>query len=402
MTTKNEKKKAPVALPGGWKVPLWVTGVIPVVLVGLLLVLFFTKGPIGIFREAFPPVEELTVERVSFPEAGVVYVDVVNGGPEPVTIAQVAVDDAMWAYTLDADKEIPRLGRTRLRLNYPWVYGEPHEVKVVTSTGLVFIGRAEVAVTTPRPDARYLSTFALLGIYAGLIPVFLGLLWFPFLRRLAPVWVEFFLSLTVGLLLFIGIEAVNEAVETAGMLPGAYQGLLLVFVGIAAAFLGLIAVGQWLRKSAKETSGLTTAYLIATGIGLHNLGEGLAIGSAYALGAIALGTFFVVGFLLHNTTEGLAIIAPVARQPQISRWHFVWLGLLAGAPTILGAWIGGFTYSPIWSTFFLAFGAGAIFQIVWVLVRQSIGTDSIFSLRNSVGLFLGIIIMYATELLVTV
>ncbi|MGH7417545.1 MAG: ZIP family metal transporter [Candidatus Rokuibacteriota bacterium] len=146
---------------------------------------------------------------------------------------------------------------------------------------------------------------------------------------------------------------------------------------------------------------LLLAYLIALGIGLHNLGEGLAIGAAYAIGEIALGSFLVLGFMLHNTTEGLGIAAPVATdRPAFA--HFIWLGLLAGVPTIFGAWIGGFVYSPVFATLFLAIGAGAIFQVVYELgrlvVRQS--GDELMTAMNFAGFAAGLVIMYVTGLFV--
>ena len=146
---------------------------------------------------------------------------------------------------------------------------------------------------------------------------------------------------------------------------------------------------------------MVLAYLIAFGIGLHNLGEGLAIGAAYALGEVALGTFLVLGFMLHNTTEGLGIVAPVATD-RPSLWQLVLLGVIAGAPTIPGAWIGGFVYSPIFATIFLAIGAGAIFQVVYELGRLTVrqAGDELITATNFAGFLAGLLIMYVTGLFV--
>jgi len=145
------------------------------------------------------------------------------------------------------------------------------------------------------------------------------------------------------------------------------------------------------------------AYLIAIGIGLHNLGEGLAIGAAYNLGKLALGTFLVIGFMLHNTTEGLGIVAPVAREGAALR-DLVGLGLVAGAPTIAGTWLGGFTYSPVLATLFLALGAGAIFQVVYEVLKLMIAdaAQEVATLINVLGFALGLLIMYLTGLFVAV
>jgi zinc transporter ZupT len=318
-----------------------------------------------------------------------------------VTIAQVLVDDAAWAHSLDGGRTLERLERRTLTIPYPWVEGEPIAVKLVTSTGLTFDGEVAVATETPAVSGRFVGTFALLGIYAGVIPVFLGLLWLPFLRTLERRWMDFFLSLTVGLLVFLGVDALAEALEFAARVPGPYQGLGLVLLGLVGTPLALGALGQRRNPSGGAASPFAVATLVAAGIGLHNLGEGLLIGSAYATGEIALGTFLVVGFLIHNTTEGLGIVAPLAREhPSLGR--LLLLGALAGVPTVLGAWIGGFTYSPFWTTLFFAIGVGAIAQVVFVLWQMLAGRESGALLRplNAAALFAGLLVMYATGLLV--
>ena len=98
-----------------------------------------------------------------------------------------------------------------------------------------------------------------------------------------------------------------------------FGGAALVFLGAIGAYLALAGVDAWLRSRRQSgESGYRAAFLVALGIGLHNLGEGLAIGSAYAVGSLALGAALVVGFALHNTTEGLAIVAPAAREGKVS------------------------------------------------------------------------------------
>lgn len=383
---------------------LWLLGLGPLVLLAALVSLFVRFGPLGVFRAAFPPLEELTIDRVIFPGPGQVEIRVVNGGPEASTVAQVMVDEAYWRFEITPGPTIPRLSRATIRIEYPWVEGEPHTFRLVTSRGLTFDRVVEVATTSPRPDALYLRTFTLLGAYAGVVPVFLGLLWYPFLRQVRRKWIHFFLSLTVGLLVFLAVDALQKALETAGRVPSAFQGVGLVTLGTLGAVLALVAAGRWMRsRGAAHVGGerLWLAYLIALGIGLHNLGEGLAIGAAYAIGEIALGAFLVIGFAIHNTTEGFAIVAPVAHgRPRIR--HFAFMGALAGVPTILGAWIGGFTYSPLFSTLFLAIGAGAILQVVYeigrLVVRES--EDGWASVTNAFGALAGLLIMYGTALLV--
>jgi zinc transporter, ZIP family len=388
--------------PGRGGMPLWFKGLAPLALLAGLVFLFLRVGPVGVFRATFPPVEELTLERVRLPEPGVMEVSVVNGGPEAVTIAQIMVDDANWVHTVDGSRRVERLERRTVRIPYPWVEGEPLTVAVVTNTGLTFSTEIAVATQSPPVDARYLGTFALLGVYAGVIPVFIGLLWLPFVRSIERRWIDFFLSLTIGLLVFLGVDALEEALATSAFVPGAYQGTALVVFGLLGTPLIIGAIGEWRSRTRGERSPLWVAALIAFGIGLHNLGEGLAIGTSYATGEIALGTFLVIGFLLHNTTEGLGIVTPLAdERPRLRT--LLSLGALAGVPTVIGAWIGGFTYSPIWTTLFFAIGAGAIVLVVYELWRlfAKRSPAGLLAPLNAAGVLLGMLIMYATGLLVT-
>ncbi len=382
--------------------PLWFKGLAPLVLLAALVFVFLRVGPVGVFRATFPPIEELTLERIRLPEAGVMEVSVVNGGPQPVTVAQIMVDDANWVHTVNGSRTLERLERRTIRIPYPWVEGEPHTVTVVTNTGLTFSSEVAVATRSPAVDARYLGTFALLGVYAGVIPVFIGLLWLPFVRAVERKWIDFFLSLTIGLLVFLGVDAVEEALETSALVPGAYQGLALVVFGVLGTPLVIGAIGEWRARTRGEKSALWVASLIAFSIGLHNLGEGLAIGTSYATGEIALGTFLVIGFLLHNTTEGLGIVTPLAGdRPRLLT--LILLGAMAGVPTVIGAWIGGFTYSPVWTTLFFAVGAGAILIVIhelWRLFARR-SPAGILAPLNAAGVLVGMLIMYATGLLVT-
>jgi len=382
--------------------PLWLIGLGPLVLLAALVFVFLRVGPVGVFRATFPPVEELTLERIRLPEPGVMEVSVVNGGPEAVTIAQVMVDDANWVHSVNGSRRVERLERRTVRIPYPWVEGEPHTVAVVTNTGLTFSTDVAVATLSPPVDARYLGTFALLGVYAGVIPVFIGLLWLPFVRRIERRWIDFFLSLTIGLLVFLGVDAFEEALTTAARVPGAFQGTALVVFGLLGTPLLIGAIGEWRARARGSRSPLWVAGLIAFGIGLHNLGEGLAIGTSYATGEIALGTFLVIGFLLHNTTEGLGIVTPLADERPRTRTLLL-LGALAGVPTVIGAWIGGFTYSQIWTTLFFAVGAGAILMVVFELWRLFARRSAagLLAPLNAAGVLVGMLVMYVTGLLVT-
>lgn len=383
----------------------WLWFLLPLALLGFLSLFVVKGGTLSRLARGLPPVEELTVDRVQL-TPGHLVVDLVNGGPEPVTVVQVMVDEAFWTHTMTPDRTVSRLGRAHIDIPYPWVEGEPHHIKLVTSTGVTFDHEILVAAETPRPDGQYFLVFTLIGLYVGVLPVAIGLLWLPFLKRLARRWIHFALALTAGLLVFLAVEALHEALEMADRVAGAFQGTGLVAIGVVVSWLVLQAFGGAGSREQGEGPGgpaagrMRLAFLIALGIGLHNLGEGLAIGAAYAQGAVTLGAFLVVGFMVHNTTEGLGIVAPIARdRPSLKT--LVAAGLLAGAPTILGAWLGGLSYSPLLGTLAMAVGAGAILQVLGVLYRVvSRETPQVWSPLNALGVAAGLILMYGTGLLV--
>jgi len=382
---------------------------LPLALLGVLLTVIVRSGPADAVRgENYPPVERLTFQRVVLEPGGIV-VSVMNDGPDEIAIAQVQVDDAFWTFEADNGVALRHLGRTTMRIPYPWVDGEAHVVRVLTSTGTAFEHEIAVAVETPTPNARYFGVFTLIGLYVGVIPVAIGLLWFPLLARFSAHAMDFLLALTVGLLAFLLVDGASEGFEAAGLLPESFQGAVLFVLAAAGAYLLLEGIGAWLKARGRAADegyrAWVLAVLIAVGIGLHNFGEGLAIGSAFALGEAALGTLLIVGFTLHNTTEGLAIVAPLARERRrVALGDLAKLGLIGGVPTIAGAWLGGFVYSPVWSVLFLAVGVGAIAQVIGQIVRQMTreGSAARMLARGPVlaGLFAGFAVMYVTGMLV--
>lgn len=397
MTNKNTDKTTNSALPS------WVIGILPLVLLVAVIFVFQAIDPLSVFTEEVPPIEELELRRMVLDDDGF-QLEVMNSGPDPIVIAQVLVDEAYWHYSFDAgDNELDRLETAKLRVPYPWVEGEAHEIVVLTNSGATFPFEVEVALPTPEATSEKFQAYGLLGFYIGVVPVILGLLWYPLLRNLEQRWLDFILSLTVGLLVFLAVDTVLEALELAAEVPGVFNAEPLVFL---LTFISLLAIMT--ASKVFNTGGvpLFLSYTIALGIGLHNLGEGLAVGAAFAVGQVSLGTFLVVGFTLHNITEGIGIAAPIA-QKRPALHHFGLLALLAGGPAILGTWIGGFTFDPFVAVIFLSIGAGAILQVVYevsqLVIRHAeadADSETSFTTLNLAGLFLGIAIMYSTAFLV--
>lgn len=375
----------------------WLRALGPVALVGVMVVLFLALNPIGRLREV-PPVEALAVERTVFtPDQ--IQLTVRNDGPDPVHIAQVQVNDAYWSFTLDG--ALDRLGTATLTIPYPWEEGLPVLVTMVTSTGLTLTHEVEAAALTPQVDASTLGTYALLGLYIGVIPVAIGLLWYPALRRAGRRPLTFFLAFTLGLLGFLLIDTVAEGLELAGRTAATLDGLSLLVLGAIGAVLGLGVLEHSLqRRAGSRPDGLLVAYLVAAGIGLHNLGEGLAVGAALAAGETALGTFLVLGFALHNTTEGLAIVAPLGRaQAPPTWWHFLALAAVAGLPTVLGTWAGGFAYQPALAALAFGLAAGAVSQVLARIGSRMLRERQLASAAGATGVLAGFLFMYATGLL---
>ena len=480
-----------------------------IILAGMI---YFLSSPYGQnLINTGVPLPEVTIEKVEFHQNQVVAF-IRNTGPEQVTISQADINDRIQSAAIEPSQVLPRLSEAKVIIPFFWNTAEPYEVGITTSDGTRFSKVIDAAAPAPIPNINQFSVFAMLGIFVGVIPVLIGLAWYPFMRKITRNQYNFFLSLTAGLLVFLGIDAFLESNEiAANNLAATFNGQLLIPVIIIATFLGLFYLSEYFGKRAESKltyeyekeereqnearqmgvtnntiksstkpiskttvpsisltnplsndtialaqkeqedkeekkkkeekmtrlidkreiiKPLTLSLMVAIGIGLHNFGEGLAIGAAVLLGEIALSTFLIIGFTIHNTTEGLAIVAPLAKTGRLMIRRLVAMGLIAGVPTILGTWIGGFVYSPLASIIFLSVGAGAIFQVVYALavwmsksLRQSnktynteggdfgektarSGIRSLASPEKSpsaaiiAGFITGLLIMYVTGLLV--
>jgi zinc transporter ZupT len=421
-------------------------------LVVLAIMIFFLFTPIfQSFINSGIPLPEVAIEKIEFREdPGQIIAFIRNVGPTEITIAQADVNDRIHAAAIEPSKTLSRLSDAKVTIPFFWNPAEPYEVGITTDDGTRFSKTVEAAALAPNPDSQQIIFFAVIGIYVGIIPVMIGLLWYPFIKSMSRNKYNFFLSLTAGLLVFLGIDALIESNEIATVnVSSIFSGQMLIVIVTTISFIALHYASEKLTQrainkslsSTKMTSPhssysdstatsstqtrsnvnqrqmqelvkpLAISLMIAIGIGLHNFGEGLAIGAAVLLGEIALSTFLIVGFTLHNTTEGLAIVAPLAKSRKLMLRRLILMGVIAGAPTIAGAWIGGFLYSPIATIIFLSIGAGAIFQVVysigsWVL-RPADNTDNdknkkivAVNIFTIAGFATGMVIMYVTGLLV--
>jgi zinc transporter, ZIP family len=450
------------------KAPL-ILAFVPIVVLAAMIIFLLSPYGQSLINTGIP-LPQITIEKVEFHDNQIL-ASIRNTGPLEVVVSQADVNDRIQSAAVEPSSKIPRLGEARVMIPFPWIPGTPYEIGITTSDGTRFSKSVEAAALAPSPNANQALLFTSLGVYVGVIPVMIGLMWYPYIRRISVGKYSFFLSLTAGLLVFLGIDALLEVNEIVNQnLAAVFNGQALSVLVTISSFVILLYTserltqraieravlnknshslisssvkelvkkpeksftakqeGEIYSKSAKVSSTstqevqiqmqryqqllkpLTISMMIAIGIGLHNFGEGLAIGAAMLLGEVALSTFLIVGFTLHNTTEGLAIVAPIAKIERSRRMmirRLVMMGLIAGVPTIAGTWIGGFLYSPIAAVIFLSVGAGAIFQVVyslisWISHHQKSGPSSSSFLSGHViaGFIAGLLIMYFTGLLV--
>jgi zinc transporter ZupT len=380
----------------GWR--LW--AVVPVVLLAIAVgaVVEYGSSLADLVGTNPPPADEFDIRRVEF-EPGEIRILVRNPQQDDLTIANVNVDDAIVPYTVDGPTTLGRLRSSTIEVPFDWVEGDPLTVGVTSSTGIETVEEIPAAIATPEPSVDGFLGYTLIGVLVGVLPVTLGLLWLPALRQASAAWLSAFMAFTAGLLAFLGVEALSEAFELQAVLPAGLGGSGLVLLGVALSFLGMTALAARLGGGAAAT-GLALALLVAIGIGVHNFGEGLAIGASFALGELQLGTFLIVGFMIHNVTEGLGIAAPVAKT-RVTLLALAGLALVAGAPTVLGAWLGGYASSDVLAALFFAIAAGAAFQVV-VEVGRYVARQAPGGLRSGYaigGFVAGIAAMYLTGIL---
>jgi zinc transporter, ZIP family len=338
---------------------------LPLILLGGVIAVFLVTNGAGLKVEPAAPIENLAFERTVL-KPHLIQLFVRNVSPQPLTLSALNINDAIWPFKVEPQATLPRLGRAVVTLDYDWLPAEAYRISLFSANAIAFDTEIAVASETPEASAKTFWSFSLIGLYVGVIPVFLGIFWLPALRRLGPAAFIFLMALTAGMLMYLGIDATQEAFELREDIGDAFQGAGLIGIGIVGTFFLLQAISQRQARVGRSEAEqrLSLALLISTGIGLHNFGEGLAIGAAYSVGAAALGAFLVIGFIVQNVTEGLGIIAPILRdRAPIAKLAL--MGAIAGLPANLGCYLGGFNYFKPLAVLFFAIGAGAVFQVAW-------------------------------------
>lgn len=394
--TKPEKGRSPLGLV--------LSALLPLALLSIMVYWLLGNGS-TLFNTPEIPADELSASKIEF-HPGEIQVKVRNTGADELTITNVLVNGEMkHNYEITPSKTLDRLGTATITIPHMWEEGKPYIIGTYTANAFLFDFEVPAAIPTPTFSWDYIKTFVLMGVYVGVIPIFLGFLWLPILRKIGEKSISFLVALTVGVLAFLGIDTILEGLELAETVPSVFHGVPLLIMGVACGYFGIIGIEALAKKlgGRMASSGFMLSYMIALGIGIHNMGEGLAIGSAFVLGEVTLGTLLILGFTIHNVTEGVAILAPGVNR-KMGWVHLIAMGLLAGAPTVIGGIIGGYAYSPALATIFFGIATGAILQVIaecWGLVRGDGLEKKIQAAPNWIGLSVGFLLMYITALLVS-
>jgi ZIP family zinc transporter len=237
-----------------------------------------------------------------------------------------------------------------------------------------------------------------LGIIAGVIPVYLGIGTAILIKRvLSRGWESGLIGIATGVLVYLFFDLMHESVE----LTGARDPLSwLIFLGsLFASFVGLVILDErQIGKGRRDTRMLSLPYVIALGMGLHNFGEGLAIGASYANGEWVLSGLLIAGFALHNGTEGFGIVG-AAGQSAIPPRDVLLLGLIGGIPTCLGTVLSGLALSPYLTIVWYALAAGSLLYVVFALVAMTY--TSTRKVPMAYGVLGGIALMFVTAMFLT-
>ena len=382
---------------------LWFYGLLPLAALVLFAVAVLQLDSLRTRQDSPPPIEDLTIERAQITDHGFI-VKIRADSAQPMVIAQVMVDGAYWVFSQEPSGPLGRIETALIKIDFPWVADEVHHLRFLTQSGATFDHTIDIVRKSPDLSWSLIGDYGLVGILVGLVPVAFGMLFFPAIKTMGSEGLEFVLALTIGLLGYLFIDMVLEGLELGKRSSAIFGGAVLVLIPMVLTFVALEALGQGPKK---QKDGLQVAILIASGIGLHNFGEGLAIGASLSANKVTMGAMLVVGFAIHNTTEGIGIISPLVRE-RVSPKLFLMLAILAGLPTVPGIWIGAFSFAQHWAAVFFGVGAGAVLQVMIAIDRflnSPAGArfeGSRFNRTSVAGYCVGVTIMYGTASLIAV
>ncbi|NGM69415.1 metal cation transporter [Natronolimnobius sp. AArcel1] len=293
-----------------------------------------------------------------------------------------------------ADQWLDRIPRWLLALG-------PVAILAVVFTLLYYVTPFDALAAGDASTAEILLMLTVIGAIAGIIPVAIGMLWFPFIRDLDARYLHAFMALAGGVLAFIAFEMTEDALEHAVDSQHTTAALGLVVVGIGATFAVMYGASRWRQRTmaATEKSGLEVAYLVALALGLHSIGEGLGIGTYFVLDEPVQVLLLMLAFIMHNVMEGPTVVAAVARDHETPPLrHFAAMGAIAGGPVILGGWIGSFAQSNLLAALFFAIAIGAILQVL-IEVADLIRFDAeaVLTRINAATFAVGFALMFILE-----
>ncbi len=292
-------------------------------------------------------------------------------------------------------RSIPDLPRWLLAIGPVIVLGAVFGLLALTSPF------GNLAAVEDASTLEILWMLTIIGAFAGIIPVAIGMLWFPFIRDLDPRYLHAFLALAAGVMAFIAIEMTEDIFENGAEAESTVLAAVFAVVGVGGTFAVMYVASKWRQRKMATThkSGLQIAYLVALALGLHSIGEGLGIGVAYIQGDSTLVMLLVLAFVLHNVMEGPTVVAAVARDRETPPLrHFAAMGVIAGGPVILGGWIGSFAQSPLLAVLFFAIAVGAILQVL-IEVAELIRFDAeaVLTRINAATFGVGFALMFLLE-----
>ena len=374
----------------------YISGILPLAFI-IIMVIYFNTVQIIEFGVQLP---EIFIENIDFLDTEIL-VTVRNVGHTSIKIAMADINDRIQPAAVEPDNKLERFEVALVRIPFAWNESEPYLIGITTDDGTRFEKEVKSSFHSLSLDFDTVLLFIIIGLFVGVLPIFIGLLWLPFIRLIKSKY-NFFLSFTIGLLLFLAIDTLEELFHISKDLSSFNSSLLIVTI-ILLSVICLHHFSNKLTKMSYSNSGLLkyiyVAIIIAIGIGLHNFGEGISIGTAVRIGQMSLGNFLIMGFTIHNVTEGVAIATPMSKEKSVK--HIIIVASIAGFPTIFGILVGGFVYSAIASVIFLSVGVGSIIYIIITLLAWiKIKYGNMTNISNTSGILLAMISMYVTSIIV--